>query len=128
VRTGSAPQVMAALRNLAIGVLCRAGPVNLAAAPRHHSRNPYRPWPPSASASDEPDFTQEPTEALPGLDRQAGLRRVRLTGVARALGPVDQNTVGHGPGRNPITDTRLDAAVSLLDQEFQHRRLPRLDH
>ncbi|HEV2928865.1 MAG TPA: ISAs1 family transposase [Propionibacteriaceae bacterium] len=40
VRTGSAPQVMAALRNLAIGVLCRAGPVNLAAALRHHSRNP----------------------------------------------------------------------------------------
>ena len=68
VRTGSAPQVMAALRNLAIGVLCRAGPLNLAAALRHHSRNPYRPWPPSGSASDEPDFTQEPTEALPGLE------------------------------------------------------------
>ena len=60
--------------------------------------------------------------------RQTGLRRVGLAGVARALGPVDQNTVGHGPGRNPITDTRLDAVVSLLDQEFQHRRLPRLDH
>jgi predicted transposase YbfD/YdcC len=43
VRTGSAPQVMAALGNLAIGVLCRAGRLNLAAALRHHSRNPYRP-------------------------------------------------------------------------------------
>ena len=43
VRTGSAPQVMAALRNLAIGVLWRAGPLNLAAGLRHHSRNPYRP-------------------------------------------------------------------------------------
>jgi hypothetical protein len=43
VRTGSAPQVMAALRNLAIGVLYRAGPLNLAAALGHHSRNPYRP-------------------------------------------------------------------------------------
>ena len=43
MRTGSAPQVMATLRNLAIGVLCRAGPLNLAAALRHHSRNPYRP-------------------------------------------------------------------------------------
>jgi hypothetical protein len=32
-RTGGAPQVMACLRNLVIGVLCRAGPVNLAAAP-----------------------------------------------------------------------------------------------
>jgi hypothetical protein len=43
LRTGSAPQVMAALRNLAIGILSRAGPGNLAAALRHHSRNPYRP-------------------------------------------------------------------------------------
>jgi predicted transposase YbfD/YdcC len=34
LRTGSAPQVMAALRNLVIGALCRAGPVNLAAALR----------------------------------------------------------------------------------------------
>jgi hypothetical protein len=34
---------MAALRNLAIGVLCRAGPLNLAAALRFHSRDPHRP-------------------------------------------------------------------------------------
>jgi hypothetical protein len=32
VRSGSGPHVMATLRNLAIGVLCRAGPVNVAAA------------------------------------------------------------------------------------------------
>jgi hypothetical protein len=43
LRTGNGPQVMACLRNLAIGTLSRAGPVNLAAALRHHSRNPYRP-------------------------------------------------------------------------------------
>jgi predicted transposase YbfD/YdcC len=43
VRTGSGPHVMAALRNLAIGALHRAGPVNLAAALRHHSRDPHRP-------------------------------------------------------------------------------------
>jgi predicted transposase YbfD/YdcC len=43
VRTGSAPQTMAALRNLVIGVLSRAGPVSLAAALRHHSRDPRRP-------------------------------------------------------------------------------------
>jgi predicted transposase YbfD/YdcC len=43
VRTGAGPQVMACLRNLAIGALSRPGPVNLAAALRHHSRNPYRP-------------------------------------------------------------------------------------
>ncbi|HEV8163701.1 MAG TPA: ISAs1 family transposase [Actinomycetota bacterium] len=43
LRTGTAPQVMATLRNLAIGVLSRAGPVNLAAALRHHARDPARP-------------------------------------------------------------------------------------
>jgi hypothetical protein len=34
---------MACLRNLVIGVLSRAGPVNLAASPRHHARGPVRP-------------------------------------------------------------------------------------
>jgi predicted transposase YbfD/YdcC len=43
VRTGAAPGVMAALRNLAIGVLYRAGPVNVAAALRRHARDPRRP-------------------------------------------------------------------------------------
>jgi hypothetical protein len=43
VRTGSGPSVMTALRNLAIGVLCRAGPANLAAILRHHARDPHRP-------------------------------------------------------------------------------------
>jgi hypothetical protein len=41
------------LRNLAIGALCRAGPVNLAAALRHHARDHTDPWPPSGSPSDE---------------------------------------------------------------------------
>jgi predicted transposase YbfD/YdcC len=43
VRTGAGPHVMACLRNLAIGALCGAGPVNLAAALRHHARDPARP-------------------------------------------------------------------------------------
>jgi hypothetical protein len=43
VRTGAGPSVMATLRNLVIGVLCRAGPVNLAAALRHHARDPTHP-------------------------------------------------------------------------------------
>jgi predicted transposase YbfD/YdcC len=43
IRTGTAPQVMACLRNLVIGVLSRAGPVNTAAALRHHSRDATRP-------------------------------------------------------------------------------------
>ena len=43
LRTGAGPQVMACLRNLAIGALSRAGPVNLAAALRQHARDPTRP-------------------------------------------------------------------------------------
>jgi predicted transposase YbfD/YdcC len=43
VRTGATPNVMATLRNLVIGVLSRAGPVNVAAALRRHARNPRRP-------------------------------------------------------------------------------------
>jgi hypothetical protein len=43
VRTGAGPQVMACLRNLVIGVLSQAGPVNLAAALRRHARDPHRP-------------------------------------------------------------------------------------
>jgi hypothetical protein len=43
LRTGTGPQVMACLRNLAIGALSGAGPVNLAAALRHHARDPHRP-------------------------------------------------------------------------------------
>jgi hypothetical protein len=43
VRTGAAPNVMAVLRNLAIGVLCRAGPAIVAAALRGHARDPRRP-------------------------------------------------------------------------------------
>jgi predicted transposase YbfD/YdcC len=43
VRTGSGPHVMATLRNLVIGVLCRAGSINLAAALRRHARDPRRP-------------------------------------------------------------------------------------
>jgi hypothetical protein len=34
---------MTAMRNLAIGVLCRAEPANLAAILRHHARDPHRP-------------------------------------------------------------------------------------
>jgi predicted transposase YbfD/YdcC len=43
VRTGAAPNAMAVLRNLVIGVLSRAGPVNVAAALRRHARDPRRP-------------------------------------------------------------------------------------
>jgi hypothetical protein len=41
--TGAAPNAMAVLGNLVIGVLSRAGPVNVAAALRRHARDPRRP-------------------------------------------------------------------------------------
>jgi predicted transposase YbfD/YdcC len=42
-RTGSAPQVMATLRNLAINILRLTGATNIAQALRHHARSPERP-------------------------------------------------------------------------------------
>ena len=43
VQTGTAPRVMAGLRNLAISALRQAGHTNIAAALRHTARNPARP-------------------------------------------------------------------------------------
>lgn len=43
IRTHTGPQVMAALRNAAIGILRLAGVTNIAAANRHHARDSTRP-------------------------------------------------------------------------------------
>jgi predicted transposase YbfD/YdcC len=43
IRTGTGPQVMAALRNAAIGALRITGVTNIAAANRYHARNSNRP-------------------------------------------------------------------------------------
>jgi predicted transposase YbfD/YdcC len=43
IRTRTGPQVMAALRNTAIGILRLAGVTNIAAANRHHARDSTRP-------------------------------------------------------------------------------------
>jgi predicted transposase YbfD/YdcC len=43
IRTGTGPEVMAALRNAAIGALHTAGIANIAAANRHHARDSTRP-------------------------------------------------------------------------------------
>ncbi len=43
VRTAQGPQVMAALRNLAISALPLAGATNIAAELRHHARDTRRP-------------------------------------------------------------------------------------
>lgn len=42
-RTATAPRVMASIRNIAISLLRHAGHDNIAAARRHHARNPTRP-------------------------------------------------------------------------------------
>ena len=42
VRTGNAPRVMATLRSLAISLLRLEGHGNIAAANRHHARDPQR--------------------------------------------------------------------------------------
>jgi predicted transposase YbfD/YdcC len=42
VRTGNAPRVMATLRSLAISLLRLDGHANIAAANRHHARDPQR--------------------------------------------------------------------------------------
>ena len=42
IRTGSGPQVMAALRNLGIGILKMAGHASIAVACRHHARDATR--------------------------------------------------------------------------------------
>jgi hypothetical protein len=43
IRTGAGPQVMAALRNAAIGAIRTAGITNIAAANRHYARDSNRP-------------------------------------------------------------------------------------
>jgi hypothetical protein len=66
---------MATLRNLAIGVLSRAGPVNLAAALRHHARDPARPWRPLGSSPHERTFRENAgaltTASVAGRGEQA---------------------------------------------------------
>jgi hypothetical protein len=67
VRTGAAPNAMAVLRNLVIGVLSRAGrstsPPRCAATPATHAD----PSPASGSASDETDITPERRALRRGL-------------------------------------------------------------
>ncbi|CDZ87539.1 ISAs1 family transposase [Rhodococcus ruber] len=43
ISTGTAPRVMATIRNTAVSILRLAGHTSIATALRHHSRNPHRP-------------------------------------------------------------------------------------
>ena len=53
VRTGSAPQLLAALRNLVIGILRLSGATNLSAALRHYG---WKPWETLALIGLSPDY------------------------------------------------------------------------
>jgi hypothetical protein len=67
VRTGIAPQVVACLRNVAVGILRLRGDGNIAAALRHNARDATRPWSCSASQAREPATPR----ACRGLGRTA---------------------------------------------------------
>jgi hypothetical protein len=109
VRTGTGPNVMACLRNLAIGVLNRAGPVDLAAALRHHARDPPDPSSPSGSTLDEPDITRGVGKHHVEAERlQRPVLRLDLALVA----PVD---LGLGAGQDlkaPVEPHRVGPAVA----------------
>jgi predicted transposase YbfD/YdcC len=138
VRTGSGPHVMASLRNLAIGVLCRAGPVNVAAALRHHARDPRRPSPPSgsrrpafirsASSCKQPDELLAELELVLRIDSDEGRgerevggavdervaveddRRRRRALLSHRAGPVDRGHDRSGPGPAGVDRDRVQPA------------------
>jgi predicted transposase YbfD/YdcC len=74
VHTGTAPQVMACLRNVAVGILRLRGDGNIAAALRHNARDATRPW--SCSASQTVNQTHPALAgALDGPLRGRSVRR-----------------------------------------------------
>jgi hypothetical protein len=82
---------MATLPNLAIGVLSRAGPVNLAAALRHHARDPARPLATLAITPGMKPTVRENAEAWvpPTNDMAPGGRLGAMrSGVALGLSPA----------------------------------------
>jgi hypothetical protein len=114
-RTGSGPHVMACLRNLAIGLLCRAGPVNLAAALRHHSRDPHRPPSPWESDSDEPANTQQrrSPEESQGSGPVQEFRPLRFTQQPETR-----------PKRRRSSSTRLEPRLGRLPALYRKRLEP----
>jgi predicted transposase YbfD/YdcC len=125
LRTGAAPQVMAALRNLAIGVLSHAGPVNLAAALRHHSRDPYRPLATLGISLGfaEPDITQERRNpaAWPRLGTTASARRYAWSMSAACwsktwtmLPDGSENDANRPPGMSMTSPTHRMSGCCLV--------------
>ena len=71
---------MACLRNLVIGALSRAGPVNLAAALRHHARDPARPLTTLGITCGSTGHYERTLEPCPP---RRMIPRSRLTGITR---------------------------------------------
>ena len=89
VRSGTGAQVMACLRNLVIGVLGRAGPVNLAAALRHHARDPARSLATLGITSDEyGQYVRTQKPWVPPTNDMAPGGRLRGHAERRRSGPV----------------------------------------
>lgn len=96
IRTQGGPQVMATLRNTAIGLLRLAGHNNIAAALRHHARDHHRPIA-HRPAADQPKFRREMTLPRPCV-RGRGVRRPsgdRLIGETEYAVIVAQIMPGH---------------------------------
>jgi hypothetical protein len=73
IRTGAGPSVTACLRNLVIGVLCQAGPVNVAAAP-----TPPRPRPTPPPRHPRHQIRMKPTSRQNDGALPAGIRASEL--------------------------------------------------
>jgi predicted transposase YbfD/YdcC len=97
VRSGTGPQVMACLRNLVIGTLSRAGPVNLAAALGYHARDPARPLATlgiTLARNGQYVRTQKPG---PAYQRHGPGREARGHAERRRSGPVPSRPSPSGP-------------------------------
>jgi predicted transposase YbfD/YdcC len=100
VRTGNAPHVMATLRSLAISLLRLDGQSNIAAANRHHARDPGFPLPAwrdplGGRFSDGGRDAQEVRSGLPGGRGAAGPGD-RQADRAGGPGPgVNEGTLGN---------------------------------
>jgi predicted transposase YbfD/YdcC len=120
VRTGASPHVMACLRNLVIGALSRAGPVNLAAAYASTPTTPLGPSQLSGSPTDENRTFRENAGALPGSGASVHPSRRNSGRYASRKGRLEEGDqfLGDGFGFEQwgkVTDARQLSDVRVDD-------------
>jgi hypothetical protein len=103
---------MAALRNLVIGVPCRAGPVNVAAALRRHAHDLYRPSRPWESASDEPDITTQRRSPGSRCEMQNSLAMLEVCWDGHVVVHNQPDTVDSPEARCPTHPQVSDLSAS----------------